>query len=173
MGRKKKGGGEAGGKRATTNVGAVFEQSQVQEFKEAFLLLDQNRDGFCDKEDMKDTFASLGKPPDEEKVNKMVGEASEPISFTVFLALFGSKMSGSDPESALQGAFKQFDPRNKGFLPKALVKEVFCEKGDKFKEEEWNQLLAGAGHVVDKKGRFHYPAFCRFLKGGEEEDVDE
>jgi len=47
--------------RATSNVFAMFDQDQIQEFKEAFNLIDQNRDGFVDHDDLKDMLASLGK----------------------------------------------------------------------------------------------------------------
>ncbi|XP_036035401.1 myosin regulatory light chain 12B-like isoform X2 [Onychomys torridus] len=49
--------------RATFNVFAMFDQSQIQEFKEAFNMIDQNRDGFIDKGDLHDMLASLGKNP--------------------------------------------------------------------------------------------------------------
>ena len=49
--------------RATSNVFAMFDQAQIQEFKEAFNMIDQNRDGFIDKEDLHDMLASLGKFP--------------------------------------------------------------------------------------------------------------
>ncbi|XP_055134874.1 myosin regulatory light chain 12B-like isoform X2 [Symphalangus syndactylus] len=45
------------------NVFAMFDQSQIQEFKEAFNMIDQNRDGFINKEDLHDMLASLGKNP--------------------------------------------------------------------------------------------------------------
>ena len=50
--------------RATSNVFAMFDQAQIQEFKEAFNMIDQNRDGFIDKEDLADMLASLGEPLD-------------------------------------------------------------------------------------------------------------
>lgn len=46
--------------RATSNVFAMFDQAQIQEFKEAFNMIDQNRDGFIDKDDLADMLASLG-----------------------------------------------------------------------------------------------------------------
>ena len=46
--------------RATSNVFAMFEQSQVQEFKEAFGLFDQDRDGVISVDDLKEVYASLG-----------------------------------------------------------------------------------------------------------------
>lgn len=47
--------------RATSNVFAMFDQAQIAEFKEAFNMIDQNRDGFVDKDDLHDMLASLGK----------------------------------------------------------------------------------------------------------------
>lgn len=38
----------------------MFGQDQIQEFKEAFNMIDQNRDGFIDKEDLQDMLNSLG-----------------------------------------------------------------------------------------------------------------
>ena len=38
-----------------------FVAKWLQEFKEAFNMIDQNRDGFIDKEDLHDMLASLGK----------------------------------------------------------------------------------------------------------------
>ena len=46
--------------RTTSNVFAMFGQAEIQEFKEAFNLIDQNHDGFIDSSDLHDMFASLG-----------------------------------------------------------------------------------------------------------------
>ena len=46
--------------KGTSNVFSMFEQSQIQEFKEAFGMIDANRDGFIDKE----VKISFGKTPD-------------------------------------------------------------------------------------------------------------
>lgn len=54
--------------RATSNVFAMFDQAQIAEFKEAFNMIDQNHDGFIDKEDLHDMLASLGNPSDTHKI---------------------------------------------------------------------------------------------------------
>ena len=59
--KTKKTTGKKRAQRATSNVFAMFDQAQIQEFKEAFNMIDQNRDGFIDKEDLHDMLASLGK----------------------------------------------------------------------------------------------------------------
>ncbi|MGH0155109.1 UNVERIFIED_CONTAM: hypothetical protein FKN15_028936 [Acipenser sinensis] len=89
----------------------MFEQSQIQEFKEAFTIMDQNRDGFITKEDLRDTFAALGRlNVKNEELEDMVNEAPGAINFTVFLTMFGEKLKGSDPEETIVNAFKIFDP---------------------------------------------------------------
>ncbi|XP_076718454.1 myosin regulatory light polypeptide 9-like [Callospermophilus lateralis] len=58
-----------------SNVFAMFDQSQIQEFKEAFNIIDQNRDDFIVKEDLHDMLASLGKNPTDEYLDVMMNEA--------------------------------------------------------------------------------------------------
>ncbi|VDN33111.1 unnamed protein product [Gongylonema pulchrum] len=100
--------------RATSNVFAMFDQAQIQEFKEAFNMIDQNRDGFIDVQDLQDMFASLGicksqlflgKEVTEEFLEKMINEAPGPINFTMFLTLFGEKLTGTDPEEVFFNVF--------------------------------------------------------------------
>ncbi|NXR93282.1 MLRB protein, partial [Hypocryptadius cinnamomeus] len=98
-----------------SNVFSMFEQTQIQEFKEAFTIMDQNRDGFIDKADLRDTFAALGRlNVKNEELEDMVKEAPGPINFTVFLTMFGEKLKGTDPEETILNAFKIFDPEGKG-----------------------------------------------------------
>ena len=92
--------------RATSNVFAMFNQDQIQEFKEAFNMIDHNRDGFIDNEDLHDMLASLGKDPTEDYLEAMMNEAPGPINFTMFLTLFGERLQGTDPEDVIKNAFR-------------------------------------------------------------------
>uniref|UniRef100_A0A8C1SNE9 EF-hand domain-containing protein n=1 Tax=Cyprinus carpio TaxID=7962 RepID=A0A8C1SNE9_CYPCA len=57
--------------------------------------MDQNRDGFIDKNDLRDTFAALGRlNVKQEELDEMLKEAPGPINFTVFLTMFGEKLKG-------------------------------------------------------------------------------
>ena len=47
-------------RRATSNIFAMLDQSQIHEFKEAFNIIDQNRDGYIDSEDLREMLSSLG-----------------------------------------------------------------------------------------------------------------
>uniref|UniRef100_A0A8B9V5T4 Myosin light chain 2 n=1 Tax=Anas zonorhyncha TaxID=75864 RepID=A0A8B9V5T4_9AVES len=121
---------------ANSNVFSMFEQAQIQEFKEAFTIMDQNRDGFIDKADLRDTFAALGRlNVKNEEIDEMIKEAPGPINFTVFLTMFGEKLKGADPEETILNAFKVFDPEGKG-LKSAYIKEMLMTQGERFSQEE-------------------------------------
>ena len=110
--------------RATSNVFAMFNQDQIQEFKEAFNMIDHNRDGFIDNEDLHDMLASLGKDPTEEYLEAMMNEAPGPINFTMFLTLFGERLQGTDPEDVIKNAFRLvFESRMIPLVPSQLTME--------------------------------------------------
>jgi len=154
--------------RATSNVFAMFDQAQIQEFKEAFNMIDQNRDGFIDNEDLKDMLASLGKDPKDDEIDSMIKEAPGPINFTMFLTLFGEKLNGTDPEDVIRNAFACFDVEGNGYLMEDRLRELLMTMGERFSEEECDEMLRGA--PVDDNGRFDYIKFTRILKHGTKDD---
>merc|ERR1712227_696378 len=149
----KKSSGKKRAQRATSNVFAMF---------------DQNRDGFIDKTDLQDMFASLGKEPKEDYIDKMMGEATGPINFTMFLTLYGEKLNGTDPEDVIRNAFGCFDDEGSGSIPEARLRELIMTMGDRFSEDEVDDMLRGA--PIDEKGFFNYVEFTRILKHGTKEE---
>ncbi|CAH3018756.1 unnamed protein product [Porites evermanni] len=154
--------------RATSNVFAMFEQSQIQEFKEAFNMIDQNRDGFIDADDLKDMFASLGKDVKDDYVEDMLSEASGAINFTMFLTLFGEKMNGTDPEDVIRNAFACFDEEGSGKVDEDKLVNLLQSVGDRFTDTEIDEMLHGA--PVDSKGLFDYVKFTKIIKHGKDDD---
>uniref|UniRef100_A0A8D2EG43 EF-hand domain-containing protein n=1 Tax=Theropithecus gelada TaxID=9565 RepID=A0A8D2EG43_THEGE len=131
---------------ATSSVFTVFDQSQIQEFKEAFTT-DQNRDGFINKEDLHDILdyflAGLGdRNPTDAYLDAMMNEAPGPINFTMFLTMFGEKLNGTDPEDVIRNAFEDY------------LRELLITMGDQFTDEEVDELYREA--PIDKKGNFNY-----------------
>ncbi|XP_044930950.1 myosin regulatory light chain 10 isoform X2 [Mustela putorius furo] len=154
---------------ASSNVFSMFDQSQIQEFKEAFTIMDQNRDGFIDKEDLRDTFAALGRiNVKNEELEAMVKEAPGPINFTVFLTMFGEKLKGTDPEETILHAFKVFDTEGKGFVKADFIKEKLMTQADRFSEDEVKQMFAA--FPPDACGNLDYQNLCYVITHGEEKD---
>lgn len=154
--------------RATSNVFAMFDQSQIQEFKEAFNMIDQNRDGFIDKEDLHDMLASLGQEPTDAYLDAMVKEASGPINFTMFLTLFGEKLNGTDPEDVIQNAFMCFDEESSGKVHEDKLRELLTTMGDRLTDEEVDEMFRGA--PIDSEGMFDYVSFVRLIKHGSKDE---
>jgi Ca2+-binding EF-hand superfamily protein len=167
MSKAKAAKGKKRAQRATSNVFAMFDQAQIQEFKEAFNMIDQNHDGFIDKDDLHDMLASLGKNPTDQYLETMMNEAPGPINFTMFLTMFGEKLNGTDPEDVIKNAFACFDDENKGFINEDRLRELLTTMGDRFTEEEVDEMYREA---PIKNSNFDYIEFTRILKHGKKDD---
>jgi Ca2+-binding EF-hand superfamily protein len=163
--------GKKKAQRATSNVFAMFEQSQVQEFKEAFGLMDQDRDGTISVDDLKEVYNSLGKVPKEAELKSMIEEAQGPINFTMLLTLFGDRLNGTDDENVILNAFKLFDSNASGAISSKALREYLTAQGkpdERLSDAEFNQVLEGA--PLDPKGNLDYTTFTRIIKRGKQDD---
>lgn len=130
------GGGAKKAQRATSNVFSLFSQNQIQEYKEAFQLMDSNKDGFLDKDDLRATFDSLGRIVPDHDLEAMIAEAPGPINFTMFLSIFGERIHGADPEDVILNAFKTFDMENTGNIDVDNLRKFLGKWGDKLSTDE-------------------------------------
>ncbi|XP_019751516.1 myosin regulatory light chain 2, skeletal muscle [Hippocampus comes] len=136
---------QAAGDSGSSNVFSMFEQSQIQEYKEAFTIIDQNRDGIISKDDLRDVLASLG-----EFLNDL-------ISFT-----------GADPEDVILSAFKVLDPEGKGSIKKQFLEELLTTQCDRFSKEEIKNMWAA--FPPDVAGNVDYKNICYVITHGEEKE---
>ncbi|GIY22794.1 myosin regulatory light chain 2 [Caerostris darwini] len=126
--------------RSGSNVFAQFTPHQVQEFKEAFNLIDQDKDGFISKNDIRATFDSLGRLTTEPELESMMSEASGPINFTMFLTIFGDRIAGTDEEDVIVNAFNMYD-EGEGKCREETLKRALTTWGEKFSEAECDEAL--------------------------------
>ena len=76
----------------------MFSQKQIQEFKEAFGIIDVDKDGIITANDLKAAFVAIGRPISDAEANNLVGEAPGPINFTQMVTLFAEKMAGGEAD---------------------------------------------------------------------------
>ncbi|KAG7278283.1 hypothetical protein CRUP_036360, partial [Coryphaenoides rupestris] len=106
---------QRGAQKACSNVFSMFEQSQIQEFKEveetsrtsmamAFGCIDQDRDGVIKKQDLKETYGQLG----AEKLNVKDEELDENVE----------RGEGYRSRGHILAAFKLFDSNATGSINK-------------------------------------------------------
>ncbi|XP_023337407.1 myosin regulatory light chain 2 [Eurytemora carolleeae] len=92
------------------NVFTLFSQKQIQEFKEAFGIIDNDKDGIVTANDLKTAFAGVGKTVSDSEVNNMLGEAPGPVNFTQMVTLFAEKMAGgADDDDVIIKSFEAFE----------------------------------------------------------------
>lgn len=109
--------------------------------------------------------ALTGQNPTDDYIDKMLGEATGDINFTMFLTLMGDKLSGSDPEHEILQAFECFDESTTGFISANELREYLTTMGERFTQEEVDIMYKGA--PPDQAGKFNYREFVRVLKHGE------
>merc|ERR1711978_309138 len=159
-------------KKSTSNVFSQFEQQQIQEFKEAFQMIDADRNGIITVGDLKATYASLGvRNIDQDELEKMICEAGAPINFTIFLSMLADKLHGTDSEDVILKAFKVFDPENKGTVHKDYIAQVLKTNADRFNDDEMTQMFSLA--EPNEEGMVDYKALCYTLTHGSSADDEE
>merc|ERR1712212_1320971 len=95
---------------AGSNIFDLFTQKQVAEFKEGFQVMDKDKDGVIGKDDLKASFADLGRPGTDEDFDSMIADSPNPINFTTLLSMFASRSSGEqDDDDVIVAAFRSFE----------------------------------------------------------------
>merc|ERR1711988_1546082 len=89
-----KGSGSKKAKKSGSNVFALFSQRQIQEFKEAFGIMDADKDGLLSSSDLVAAFAGVGKSVSDGEASGMLSEAPGAVNFTQMVMLFAEKMAG-------------------------------------------------------------------------------
>jgi len=85
-------------KKSGSNIFTLFSQKQVQEFKEAFGIMDGDKDGILNPADLKQAFSQIGRPITDSEIGSMLGEANGPMNFTQMVTLFAEKMAGAQDD---------------------------------------------------------------------------
>lgn len=65
--------------------------------------MDVDKDGIISAEDVKAIYSLNGITISDNQANSMVKEAGAPLNFTVFLTLFGARLTGKEAEILPQG----------------------------------------------------------------------
>ncbi|KAI0979706.1 hypothetical protein GJ496_004971 [Pomphorhynchus laevis] len=154
-------------RKGTGKMFAFFDQKQIQEYKEAFTMMDQDRDGVIGSEDLKEIYMSLGKSISDSDVKSMLAESKNPINFATFLNMFGEKLSGTDSEEAILNAFKLYDPKCKGELSVAQFKEILTQNGKpdmRISDQNFTKLMEGV--PIGTGNNFQYGDFTRMITRG-------
>jgi Ca2+-binding EF-hand superfamily protein len=141
----------------------------VAEFKEAFQLMDNDKDGIISKEDLRATFDAVGKIANDKELEEMIHEAPGPINLTQLLGLFGSRMAdsgGSDDDNVVIAAFKSFDEN--GSIDSEKFRHALMTWGDKFNSKEVDDAFDAMD--IDDSGRIDTQALITLLTSAADDE---
>jgi len=157
-------------KRSGSNIFSAFSQRQVAEFKEAFSMMDADKDGVIGKSDLRQTFDALGKMVSDKELDELLGEATGPLNFTMLLTLFANRMSGSaDDDEVVIAAFKSFDDGGK--IDSEKLRHALMTWGDKFSGAEVDEAFDQM--TIDGSGKIDSGKLIQMLTASAEEEEGE
>lgn len=122
-------------KKTGSNIFTMFSQKQIQEFKEAFGIIDGDKDGIIGANDLKQVFSQVGKTVTDGEVSGMLGEAPGPINFTQMVTMFAEKMAGAaDDDKIILMAFSAFEIDGK--IDAEMFRHSLMTWGENFSAQE-------------------------------------
>merc|ERR1711974_274647 len=108
-----------------------FSEEQLQMYKDCFKLMDINKDGQLDKNDLRGAFDNVGVLMTEGELDGLLGEISGACTFENMVAMFQEKMAGdgNDSDDLIVQAFKAYDSEGKidSKMFKAEIDDIFGE----------------------------------------------
>ena len=100
------------------NGGDSFDEATLEVYKECFRLMDIDKDGVINKNDLRAAFDNVGRLVMDEELNSMLSEVGGPCNYDNMIKMFAAKMAGgvNDPDDLVVDAFKAFDEEGIIFL---------------------------------------------------------
>ena len=150
-----------------TKVLAIPED-KIAEYKEAFDMFDKDGSGTISVTEIVKIMKNFGYPIKKSEAQKMVQDIDEnsdgEIDFEEFVTLMEKQtntVEETDEELVLR-AFKSFDKDHDGKITNYEFKYILTQMGDKFTEDEVNQLFKECN--LDINGTLNYQDFINFWK---------
>merc|ERR1712066_206422 len=113
-----------------------FSEEQLQMYKDCFKLMDINKDGQLDKNDLRGAFDNVGVLMSESELDGLLGEISGPCTYDNMVKMFQEKMAGegNDPDDLIVQAFKAYG--NEGKIDSKMFEHALKTWGDKMTKAE-------------------------------------
>ena len=141
-------------------------EEKINEYKEAFDMFDKNKKGTISANDITKIMKNFGYPISRKEVKSMVAEmdtsGNGELDFEEFVTFMQKQtqyIDESDEDQVLK-AFKSFDKDHDGKITNYEFKYLLTQMGDKFSEEEVDQLFKECN--LDINGTLVYQDFINF-----------
>merc|ERR1739842_163524 len=118
-----------------------FSEEQVQMYKDCFKLMDINKDGTLDKNDLRGAFDNIGVLMSESELDDLMGEVGGPCTVQGMVDMFQSKLAGdgNDPDDLIIQAFSAYDKDGK--IDVKMFQHALSTWGDKMTKAEIDDIF--------------------------------
>jgi len=118
-----------------------FSEDQIQMYKDCFKLMDINKDGILDKNDLRGAFDNVGVLMSEGELDGLLGEVSGACTADNMIAMFAEKLAGegNDPDDLIVQAFKAYDQGGK--IDSKMFEHALKTWGDKMTKAEIDDVF--------------------------------
>merc|ERR1711939_564715 len=118
-----------------------FSEEQIQMYKDCFKLMDINKDGTLDKNDLRGAFDNVGVLMTEGELDSLLGEVGGACTYENMVKMFQEKMAGdgNDPDDLIVQAFKAYDMDGK--IDSKMFQHALKTWGDKMTKAEIDDVF--------------------------------
>merc|ERR1712011_72737 len=118
-----------------------FSAEQIQMYKDCFKLMDINKDGTLDKNDLRGAFDNIGVLMSESELDDLMGEVGGPCNVMGMINMFQEKMAGGDNDSddLILQAFMAYDLGGK--IDVKMFQHALMTWGDKMNKAEIDDIF--------------------------------
>merc|ERR1712011_79495 len=118
-----------------------FSAEQIQMYKDCFKLMDINKDGTLDKNDLRGAFDNIGVLMSESELDDLMGEVGGPCTVQGMINMFQEKLAGdgNDPDDLILQAFMAYDQGGK--IDVKMFQHALTTWGDKMNKTEIDDIF--------------------------------
>merc|ERR1711973_854419 len=118
-----------------------FSEEQLQMYKDCFKLMDINKDGTLDKNDLRGAFVNVGVLMSEGELDSLLGEVGGACTYDNMVKMFQEKMAGdgNDSDDLIVQAFKAYDQDGK--IDSKMFQHALMTWGDKMSKAEVDDIF--------------------------------
>merc|ERR1712060_620758 len=125
-----------------------------QMYKDCFKMMDINKDGCIDKNDLRGAFDNVGVLMTESELDELLGEVGGACSYDNMVKMFQEKMAGdgNDSDDLIIQAFKAYDIDEDYMVKTKEVLGLFVAQKEEEKKEEAPPVEEAAAPAEEDEG---------------------
>ena len=143
------------------------DNKNIQVYKEAFELIDKNKDGQITLDELKNFFNGLKENISNADLQDMINEAdvegNGTISFEGFIALMERNLRNEEVEEEIIETFKKFDQDNNGLIGPEDIYNLLHSFNQDITISEAEEMIKNVD--IDDDGLVNYQEFVKMIFG--------